>query len=106
MALTPDEMQEIIKDTFQELGARTYVGMRYIPVFDGDWSSAKEYEPLTIVENNDTLYISKQYVPIGVEVTNTTFWVHYTGSFDIPAGSITEEMLSPDIQMVPESRES
>lgn len=101
MALTPEEMQEIIKDTFEELGSRTYVGMRYIPKFVGDWSASNEYESLVIVEHNDTLYLSKQYVPVGVEITNTTFWVHYTGSFDIAPGSITNDMLSPDIRMVP-----
>lgn len=101
MALTPEQMQEIIKDTFQEFGARTYVGMRYIPKFVDDWSDENEYEPLVIVEHNDTLYISKQYVPVGVALTDKTFWLHYTGDFDIAPGSVTEEMLSPDIRMVP-----
>lgn len=76
MALTPEEMQEIIKDTFQELGSRTYVGMRYVPVFANPlgWSSTTSYEPLTYVTYSDRLYISKFYVPAGVAPTDNDYW--------------------------------
>lgn len=78
MALTPEEMQEIIKDTFQELGARTYIGMRYVPKFSNPlaWDSTLYYEPLTYVTYDGALYISKTYVPTGVSPTNTTYWAN------------------------------
>lgn len=42
---------------------------------DGYWSVDKEYEIITIVnDENDNSYISKKDVPKGTELTNTEYW--------------------------------
>lgn len=53
-----------------------YVGARYVPLFADplEWDNTKTYEPLTIVYNNGNSYTSKQYVPAGIEITNTHYW--------------------------------
>ena len=82
MALTPEEMQEIIKDTFEELGSRTYVGMRYVPLMMGEWDDSIEYEPLSVVYYNGYSYTSRCFVPVGVAITDTDFWA-MTGDYSI-----------------------
>ena len=58
-----------------------YVGSRYVPIFDGEWSSSKTYEPLTIVEYGNSSYTSKKPVPAGTLPTNTTYWA-LTGNYN------------------------
>ena len=53
---------------------REYIGARYIPVFMGTWDSTSTYEPLSIVEYQGNSYTSRQYVPAGIEITNTAYW--------------------------------
>lgn len=55
-----------------------YIGARYIPIFDGEWSNTKTYEPLTIVTNEGNSYISKTNVPTGIEINNETYWVLFS----------------------------
>ena len=52
-----------------------YIGARYVPLFadPAEWDSTKQYEPLTIVIHNGNSYTSKQYVPVGIEITNDKF---------------------------------
>lgn len=60
-----------------------YIGARYVPVFADplEWSSTKQYEPLTIVLHEGNSYTSRQFVPVGVEITNTSYWV-LTGNYN------------------------
>lgn len=60
-----------------------YIGARYVPLFAEplDWSSEKEYEPLTIVYNDGNSYTSRQYVPKGIQITNTDYWA-LTGNYN------------------------
>ena len=60
-----------------------YIGARYVPQLADpmEWSSAKSYEPLTIVLYEGNSYTSKQFVPIGVDITNETFWAP-TGNYN------------------------
>lgn len=51
-----------------------YVGMRYVPIYDGEWSQRKDYESLVIVTYNNDTYISNSPVPANTEITNTTYW--------------------------------
>ena len=63
-----------------------YIGARYTPIFADpvEWSSARAYEPLTIVTYGNDSYTSKRAVPIGVEITDTEYWVRTsTGNPDI-----------------------
>ena len=56
-------------------GYNQYIGMRYVPIVDGDWSNSKAYEPLVVVVYNGNSYISKTYVPAGTLPTNETYWI-------------------------------
>lgn len=60
-----------------------YIGSRYVPLFadPAEWSSTKEYEPLTIVLHEGSSYTSKQFVPVGIDITNTDFWAR-TGDYN------------------------
>ena len=39
-----------------------------------DWDASKSYPLATIVRNDETLYISKENVPAGIDITNTDYW--------------------------------
>lgn len=56
-------------------GYNQYIGMRYVPIVDGEWSQSKAYEPLVVVVYNGNSYISKTYVPAGTLPTNETYWI-------------------------------
>ena len=60
-----------------------YIGARYVPVMADpiEWSSAKSYEPLTIVVHQGNSYTSRQTVPVGIDITNTDFWA-LTGNYN------------------------
>lgn len=63
-----------------------YIGARYTPIFADpvEWSSARAYEPLTIVIYGNDSYTSKRAVPVGVEITDTEYWIRTsTGNPDI-----------------------
>lgn len=75
-------------------GVRQYVGARYVPVFatPPEWSDTREYEPLTIVLYNGNSYTSCQYVPTGIEITNTNYWA-ITGNFNAQVEAYRQEVL-------------
>lgn len=66
-----------------------YVGQRYVPKFYDDgteqhgatWDKTKMYEPLTIVLWEGDSYTSRTFVPAGVEITDTQYWLP-TGLFN------------------------
>lgn len=60
-----------------------YIGSRYVPVFADpvEWSSAKEYEPLTIVIHEGNSFTSRQFVPVGIDIDNETYWAE-TGNYN------------------------
>lgn len=60
-----------------------YIGSRYVPLIADpiEWSSATAYEPLTIVIHNGNSYTSRQYVPVGIDITNDDFWA-LTGNYN------------------------
>lgn len=52
-----------------------YIGARYIPLYDSNtWNINKTYEALTVVMAGNNSYISKKYVPAGIQITNTEYW--------------------------------
>lgn len=63
----------------------TYVGMRYVPVFaePSQWDISRQYENLMMVTNEGETYISKEFVPTGVELTNEDYWV----KISVPSGN-------------------
>lgn len=71
-----------------------YVGARYVPKFAEpiDWNNATTYEPLTIVTYQGNSYTSKQFVPTGVEITNTDYWAP-TGNYNAQVEQYRQEVL-------------
>lgn len=62
---------------------RQYIGARYVPLFadPAEWDNTKTYEPLTIVLHKGNSYTSRQYVPTGIDITNTDYWA-LTGNYN------------------------
>jgi len=84
---TPEQITQILEEFFKVVGTRRYVGERYVPIFGRkgeesiQWDNSAPYEPLTIVLYQGNSYTSRQYVPIGVDITNQEFWV-ITGNYN------------------------
>ena len=64
---------------------RQYIGARYIPVFADpvEWTDERTYEPLTMVQHLGETYMTKQAVPLGIQLPDTSqgqesneYWVH------------------------------
>ena len=68
-----------------------YIGARYVPIMGGAWDNTKEYEPLVVVQYEGDSYTSKKYVPVGISITNTAYWVK-TGNFNQQLAYINERM--------------
>ncbi len=60
-----------------------YIGARYVPIIADpiEWDSTRTYEPLTIVSYQGNSYTSRQYVPIGIAITNELYWA-LTGNYN------------------------
>lgn len=64
-----------------------YIGSRYVPIFGRigetsiEWDNKTPYEPLTIVLNQGNSYTSRQYVPSGIDITDTAYWAN-TGNYN------------------------
>ena len=58
---------------------REYIGARYVPVFADpiQWDNTLSYEPLTVVTDNGTSYVSRQSVPPGTAIDNESYWVRW-----------------------------
>lgn len=71
-----------------------YIGSRYVPIFadPAEWNSARTYEPLTIVLNEGNSYTSRQFVPAGVELANTDYWLE-TGNYNAQVEQYRQEVI-------------
>ena len=84
---TPEQIAQILEEFFKVVGTRKYIGERYVPIFGRkgeesiQWDNSAPYEPLTIVLYQGNSYTSRQYVPIGVDITNQEFWA-LTGNYN------------------------
>lgn len=78
-------------------GVTQYVGARYVPLFANplEWDKTKAYEPLTIVLHQGNSYTSRQYVPVGVEIDNDSFWA-LTGNYNAQVEQYRQEVKSFD----------
>ena len=76
-------MQDLdkFKNEMNLSGQNVYVGHRYVPKIFGEWSNDNSYEGLSIVTYQGASYTSRQFVPVGIEITNEEFWV-ITGNYD------------------------
>lgn len=63
----------------------TYIGARYVPKFadtpGSEWDNSIQYDPLTIVIYQGNSYTSKTFVPVGVDIHNSTYWAN-TGNYN------------------------
>ena len=80
------------------MGTRQYIGARYVPkLFEGvggstDWAgSSIPYEALTIVTYMNNTYTSKKAVPVGVEITDTSYWA-ITGAYNAQVEEYRQEV--------------
>lgn len=71
-----------------------YIGARYVPIFadPAEWTSTKQYEPLTIVLHQGDSFTSKQFVPVGIDIDNTDYWAK-TGNYNAQIEQYREEVL-------------
>lgn len=58
-----------------------------------DWDRTKTYEPLTIVYHQGNSYTSRQSVPAGVDITDTTYWA-LTGNYNAQIEQYRKETAS------------
>ena len=72
-----------------------YIGSRYVPLFaePAEWDSTRTYEPLTVVMQGGNSYTSRQYVPVGIEITNEKFWA-LTGNYNAQVESYRKDVSS------------
>ena len=73
------------------MSVREYIGARYVPLFMGQWDNTKTYEPLSIVINEGNSYTSRQYVPTGIEITNSHYWA-LTGNYNAQVEQYRQEV--------------
>ncbi len=84
---TPEQIAQILEEFFETVGTRQYIGARYVPIFGRkgessiEWDNTGTYEPLSIVLYQGNSFTSRQYVPVGVEITNQEFWAQ-TGNYN------------------------
>ena len=78
-------------------GVREYIGARYVPVFANppEWNDTRGYEPLTIVLHEGNSFTSTQYVPSGVDIKNTEYWLE-TGNWNAQIEAYRQEVLRFD----------
>lgn len=72
------------------MATNRYIGARYVPIFAGEWDNTQTYESLSIVSYQGDSYTSKGVVPVGVEITNTAYWVK-TANFNQQLAHMEEE---------------
>lgn len=100
-SFTPQQIEEFLQEFFDVVGARQYVGARYVPIFGRageetiEWDDRAPYEPLTVVMHEGVSYVSRRYVPTGIQVTDTDYWAQ-TYRFDAQVEQYRQEVLSFD----------
>ena len=90
-------MQDLdkFKNEMNLSGQNVYVGHRYVPKIFGEWDDTQIYEPLSIVQYQGASYTSRQYVPVGIEITNEDFWV-VTGNYNAQVEQYRQEVRTFD----------
>ena len=98
-SFTPQQIEQFLQEFFDVVGTRQYVGARYVPIFGRkgeasiEWDNDAPYEPLSVVMHQGVSYVSKQYVPKDVEITDTTYWAE-TYRFNAQVEQYRQEVLS------------
>ena len=94
-------MQDLdkFKNEMNLSGKNVYVGHRYVPKIFGEWDNSKLYEPLSIVQYQGNSFTSRQYVPVGVELTNEEFWVS-TGNYNAQVEQYRQDVRNLDNEVI------
>ena len=98
-SFTPQQIEEFLQEFFDVVGARQYIGARYVPIFGRagedtvEWDDLAPYEPLTVVMHDGVSYVSRRYVPSGIEITDTAYWVQ-TYRFDAQVEQYRQQVLA------------
>lgn len=96
---TPEQIQEILDIFFDNFAHRQYIGQRYVPIFGRkgedsiEWDNTGTYEPLTIVLYEGNSYTSRQFVPVGVAITNQAYWAN-TGNYNAQVEAYRQEVVT------------
>lgn len=97
-AFTLDEINQILDQLNAHPGARLqYIGSRYVPILGRkgedsiEWDNTGTYEPLTIVLYQGNSYTSRQFVPVGIEITNQEYWAN-TGNYNAQIEQYRQEV--------------
>ena len=83
------------------MAVRQYIGARYVPIFGRrgedsiEWDNTGTYEPLTVVLYQGNSYTSRQFVPVGIDITNEDFWAE-TGNYNAQIEQYRQEVLGFD----------
>lgn len=86
-----------------------YIGERYVPQHEGAWDTSKPYDRLSIVTvttpdpAGDMVdsYISRQPVPVGIEISNPDYWALLYISRITSGGAVSVSW--PDIENKPDT---
>lgn len=95
---TPQQIEEFLQEFFDVVGARQYVGARYVPIFGRagettiEWDDDAPYEPLTVVMHRGISYVSRRYVPKDIQITDTAYWAE-TYRFNAQVEQYRQEVL-------------
>lgn len=98
---TPEEVRQILDAFFETVGSVQYIGARYVPIFGRkdedtwDWDNTAPYEPLTVVQYQGNSFISRQAVPTGTAITDTTYWLE-TGNYNAQIEAYRNTVLTFD----------
>lgn len=110
-AFTLDEINQILDQLNTHPGARLqYIGSRYVPVFGRkgedsiEWDNTGTYDPLTIVLYQGNSYTSRQFVPVGVEITNQKYWAN-TGNYNAQVEQYRQEVLAFDARITKNTKD-
>lgn len=97
-----DDVRVMMQTTGQ---VTQYIGARYVPLFAEplEWSNTKEYEPLTIVLHQGNSYTSRQFVPRGIDISNTEFWAN-TGNYNAQIEQYRQEVQGFDGRITANTR--
>lgn len=83
------------------MAVRQYIGARYVPIFGRpeeqsiEWDNTGTYEPLTVVLYQGNSYTSRQFVPVGIDITNEDYWAE-TGNYNAQVEQYRREVLGFD----------
>ena len=75
------------------MGVTQYIGARYVPIFadPAEWNDTRTYEPLTIVLYQGNSFTSRQFVPTGIDINNTEYWMS-TGVYNAQVEAYRQEV--------------